>query len=140
MDVRSRKFLVRVPVGMRRPFPALKACRAVPLEETCRADSTGIEGVPGVSALAEPAVLRSRGPVALGAANARPGGSAAGNVFNDGAGLLSVVENFVRHRGANHPPSCHQVAHYMPGNIGQPEIASGIPVGEPFMIESEQVE
>src|SRR6267154_1312535 len=64
---------LRVPGGMRRPPMACGAAGFQPLAKTGRADSSGIEGVPGMQARTAPAALFGRRPAAQRTADARPG-------------------------------------------------------------------
>src|SRR3954454_17907772 len=68
---RLQQLLVGVPIGMRRPVAALQALRGSPLLEAGRADSTGIEGVPTMPALATPAAVLARRPSAERTLDAR---------------------------------------------------------------------
>ena len=63
----------RIPIRMRRPPATREALRRSPVMKTGRAHSSCIEGVPFVSAIAEPFVFFARRPVAKGAADARAG-------------------------------------------------------------------
>ena len=89
--------ILHVPVRMRRPFSAPKARGDFPLEETRWADSSRIERVPDVAALAHPAVLGARRPPAFRAANARSGWSAAGGLFDFGPRFLGQCRGFRAH-------------------------------------------
>lgn len=56
---------------MRRPPGAREALRLGPLVQACRADSSGVERVPLITALAEPLVSLAGRPAAERAADAR---------------------------------------------------------------------
>ena len=72
---------------MRRPPGAREALRLRPLVQACRADSSGVERVPLMTALAEPVVSFARSPAAERAADARRLGS---------AGFLLFVKRAIR--------------------------------------------
>jgi hypothetical protein len=60
-----------VPVGVRGVLVAVQALRHFPLIHTGGTDTAGVEGIPLVSAFAEPAVARMRLPFTLRAADVR---------------------------------------------------------------------
>ena len=64
---------MRIPGGMRRPAMTRKALGFDPPAKTGRADSAGIESVPGMQTGTHPAALFGRRPLTKRAADARPG-------------------------------------------------------------------
>ena len=65
---------MRVPERMRRPSAAREALRLTPLVETGWADSSGVEGVPLIPAVAEPLVFFTGRPAAERTTDTRAGG------------------------------------------------------------------
>jgi hypothetical protein len=71
LPVRVPVSRLRIPIRMRRPTAARETLRLSPLVKTCGADSSSVERIPLITALAEPLVLFSGRPAAEGAADAR---------------------------------------------------------------------
>ena len=71
-----------IPVGMRRPLPASKAGRPRPLIQAGGTDTTRLESVPRMAAVAEPAVVGRGRPVTLRATDMRSGRTFGRGIFD----------------------------------------------------------